>query len=193
MAPRRPRKNDEAVESLIRNPSSKTDFRSVGNQQVRINLMFQPMKVLRAEKDGKQAISGAMEDSENALHLFYCHTDDIDSHRPFLSRIERIKELLSSQATNGSEEEYEGLIIDQELIELENYYRRKRRMAQRKQFSNSKRKSVRICGICVTKNSSAGDNSQIHCEAKILIIAEEFSNSQILDKKICVNLWNLCD
>ena len=40
MAPRRPRKNDEAVESLIRNPSSKTDFRSVGNQQVRINLMF---------------------------------------------------------------------------------------------------------------------------------------------------------
>ena len=57
-------------------------------------------------------------------------------------------------------------------------------MAQRKQFSNSlildKKK---ICGICVTKNSSAGDNSQIHCEAKILIIAEEFSNSQILDKK----------
>ena len=40
MAPRRPRKNDEAVESLIRNPSSKTDFRSIGNQQVRINLMF---------------------------------------------------------------------------------------------------------------------------------------------------------
>jgi len=35
----------------------------------------------------------------------------------------------------------------------------------------------------VTKNSSAGNNSQIHCEAKILIIAEKFSNSQILDKK----------
>ena len=35
-------------------------------------------------------------------------------------------------------------------------------MAQRKQFSNSlildKKK---ICGICVTENSSAGDNSQI--------------------------------
>lgn len=44
MAPRRPRKNDEAVESLIRNHSSKTDFRSIGNQQVRINLMFQKMK-----------------------------------------------------------------------------------------------------------------------------------------------------
>ena len=61
-------------------------------------------------------------------------------------------------------------------------------MAQRKEFSNSqildeKRKSVRICEICVTKNSSAGDNSQIHCEAIILIIAEKFSNSLILDKK----------
>ena len=42
---------------------------------------------------------------------------------------------------------------------------------------------MRICGICVTKNSYAGDNSQIHCEAKILIIAEKFSNSQILDEK----------
>ena len=53
---------------------------------------------------------------------------------------------------------------------------------------------MRICGICVTKNSYAGDNSQIHCEAKILIIAEKFSNSQILEKKkICENLWNLCD
>ena len=53
---------------------------------------------------------------------------------------------------------------------------------------------MRICGICVTKNSSAGNNSQIHCEAKILIIAEKFSNSLILDKKkICENLWNLCD
>ena len=53
---------------------------------------------------------------------------------------------------------------------------------------------MRICGICVTKNSSAGDNSQIHCGAIILIIAEKFSNSQILDKKkICENLWNLCD
>ena len=40
VAPRRPRKNDEAVESLIRNPSSKTDFRPIGNQQVITNLMF---------------------------------------------------------------------------------------------------------------------------------------------------------
>ena len=40
MAPRRPRKNDEAVESLIRNPSSKTDFHPIGNQQVITNLMF---------------------------------------------------------------------------------------------------------------------------------------------------------
>ena len=40
MAPRRPRNNDEAVESLIRNPSSKTDFRPIGNQQVITNLMF---------------------------------------------------------------------------------------------------------------------------------------------------------
>ena len=47
MAPRRPRKNDEAVESLIRNPSSKTDFRSVGNQQVRINLMFPRWEYIR--------------------------------------------------------------------------------------------------------------------------------------------------
>ena len=64
----------------------------------------------------------------------------------FLSRIERIKELLSSQATNGSEEENKGLTFDQELIELENCCRRKRRMAQRKEFSNSlilDKKSVR--------------------------------------------------
>ena len=33
--------------------------------------------------------------------------------------------------------ENKGGIIDQELIELENCYRRKRRMAQRKEFSNS--------------------------------------------------------
>ena len=46
MAPRRPRKNDEAVESLIRNPSSKTDFRPIGNQQVITNLMFLVMKRL---------------------------------------------------------------------------------------------------------------------------------------------------
>ena len=39
MAPRRPRKNDEAVESLIRNPSSKTDFRPIGNQQVITNIL----------------------------------------------------------------------------------------------------------------------------------------------------------
>ena len=94
---------------------------------------------------------------------------------------------MSSQATNGSEEENKGVIIDQELIELENCCRRKRRMAQRKEFSNSlildKKKICEICGICVTKNSSAGNNSQIHCEAKILIIAEKFSNSRILDKK----------
>ena len=73
------------------------------------------------------------------------------------------------------------------MKELKNYYRRKRRMAQRKEFSNSlildKKKICEICEICVTKNSYAGDNSQIHCEAKILIIAEKFSNSRILDKK----------
>ena len=90
-------------------------------------------KVLRAEKDGKQAISRAMEDSEMLLHPFYCHTDFTD-FSDFLSRIERIKELLSSQATNGSEEENKGVIIDQELIELENCYRRKRRMAQKKKI-----------------------------------------------------------
>ena len=45
---------------------------------------FPLRKVKEAEKDGKQAISGAMEDSENALHLFYCHTDDTDSHRFFI-------------------------------------------------------------------------------------------------------------
>ena len=39
---------------------------------------FPLRKVKEAEKDGKQAISGAMEDSENALHLFYCHTDFTD-------------------------------------------------------------------------------------------------------------------
>lgn len=44
VAPRRPRKNDEAVESLIRNPSSKTDFRPIGNQQVITNLMFPALK-----------------------------------------------------------------------------------------------------------------------------------------------------
>ena len=44
MAPRRPRKNDEAVESLIRNPSSKTDFRPIGNQQVITNIIFQIWK-----------------------------------------------------------------------------------------------------------------------------------------------------
>ena len=47
MAPRRPRKNDEAVESLIRNPSSKTDFRSIGNQQVITNLMFPSVKFVK--------------------------------------------------------------------------------------------------------------------------------------------------
>ena len=97
---------------------------------------FPLRKVLRAEKDGKTGDIRGMEDSEMFLHLFYCHTDFTD-FSDFLSRIERIKELLSSQATNGSEEENEGLIIDQELIELENCYRRKRRMAQRKEFSNS--------------------------------------------------------
>ena len=45
MAPRRPRKNDEAVESLIRNPSSKTDFRPIGNQQVITNIIFPLTKV----------------------------------------------------------------------------------------------------------------------------------------------------
>ena len=45
---------------------------------------FPLRKVLRAERDGKQAISGAMEDSENAFtsillshrfHRFFCHTE----------------------------------------------------------------------------------------------------------------------
>ena len=44
----------------------------------------------------------------------------------------------------------------------------------------------------MTKNSSAGDNSQIHCEAKILIIAEKFSNSQILDKKKICEICGIC-
>ena len=69
-------------------------------------------------------------------------------------------------------------------------------MAQRKQFSNSqildKKKICEISGICVTKNSSAGDNSQIHCEAIILIIAEKFSNSQILDKKKICEICEIC-
>ena len=65
---------------------------------------FPLRKVKEAEKDGKQAISGAMEDSEMFLHLFYCHTDFTDSHRFFY----------------------------QELKELKNYCRRKRRMAQKK-------------------------------------------------------------
>ena len=39
---------------------------------------FPLRKVKETEKDGKQAISGAMEDSENALHPFYCHTDFTD-------------------------------------------------------------------------------------------------------------------
>ena len=51
---------------------------------------------------------------------------------------------------------------------------------------------MRICGICVTKNSSAGDNSQIHCAAKILIIAEKFSNSRILDKKKICEICEIC-
>ena len=72
MAPRRPRKNDEAVESLIRNPSSKTDFRPIGNQQVITNLIFQRVK---------QVVS-----------LFYVNVKQIDYqittcvNRVFLSR-----------------------------------------------------------------------------------------------------------
>ena len=66
------------------------------------------------------------------LYIYFIVTQISQISQIFLSRIERIKELLSSQATNGSEEENKGVIIDQELIELENYYRRKRRMAQKK-------------------------------------------------------------
>ena len=68
------------------------------------------------------------------LYIYFIVTQMTQIHTDFLSRIERIKELLSSQATNGSEEENKGVIIDQELIELENYYRRKRRMAQKKKI-----------------------------------------------------------
>ena len=50
---------------------------------------FPLRKVLRAEKDGKQAISGAMEDSENALHLFYCHTDFTDFTDFFVTQKKR--------------------------------------------------------------------------------------------------------
>ena len=59
MAPRRPRKNDEAVESLIRNPSSKTDFRPIGNQQVITNLMF------LTEKQTENAIRNNIKDPED--------------------------------------------------------------------------------------------------------------------------------
>ena len=54
MAPRRPRKNDEADESLIRNPSSKTDFRPFGNQQVITNLMFLPWKLFVSPMETNQ-------------------------------------------------------------------------------------------------------------------------------------------
>ena len=55
---------------------------------------FPLRKVKEAEKDGKQAISGAMEDSENALHLFYCHTDFTD-FTDFLSHRKTAFELCS--------------------------------------------------------------------------------------------------
>ena len=56
---------------------------------------FPLRKVKEAEKDGKQAISGAMEDSENALHLFYCHTDFTDFTDFFVTQKKRRFELRS--------------------------------------------------------------------------------------------------
>ena len=56
---------------------------------------FPLRKVLRAEKDGKQAISGAMEDSENALHPFYCHTDFTDFTDFFVTQKKTAFELCS--------------------------------------------------------------------------------------------------
>ena len=50
---------------------------------------FPLRKVKEAEKDGKQAISGAMEDSENALHLFYCHIDFTDFTDFFVTQKKR--------------------------------------------------------------------------------------------------------
>ena len=53
-------------------------------------------------------------------------------------------------------------------------------MAQRKEFSNSlildKKKICEICGICVTKN-----------------LLRETILKFLIKKKICENLWNLCD
>ena len=46
MAPRRPRKNVEAVESLIRNPSQKSFFFAFENQKVTRNLLFPTEKLL---------------------------------------------------------------------------------------------------------------------------------------------------
>ena len=50
---------------------------------------------------------------------------------------------------------------------------------------------MNLWNLC-DKESSAGDNSQIHCEAKILIIAEKFSNSLILDKKKICEICEIC-
>ena len=50
---------------------------------------FPLRKVKEAEKDGKQAISGAMEDSEMLLHPFYCHTDFTDFTEFFVTQKKR--------------------------------------------------------------------------------------------------------
>ena len=78
MAPRRPRKNDEAVESLIRNPSSKTDFRSIGNQQVRINLMFLHVKHLAKQShpsSSKAYVSSSVLGFLRAIRYYLCIDD----------------------------------------------------------------------------------------------------------------------
>ena len=71
-------------------------------------------------------------------------------------------------------------------------------MAQRKEFSNSlildKKKICEICGICVTKNLLRETILKFIAKQKFLSLQK---NSLILKflikKKICENLWNLCD
>ena len=75
MAPRRPRNNDEAVESLIRNPSSKTDFRPIGNQQVITNLMFP------AWESNIPILGTSFKATAKLLKRLFLVPKDITSHR----------------------------------------------------------------------------------------------------------------
>ena len=84
MAPCRPRKNDEAVESLIRNPSSKTDFRSIGNQQVITNLMFPHWELLESRK---QSVSIPVADGEKVVSLKHPHTPPKTLGSPLFTRV----------------------------------------------------------------------------------------------------------